>query len=259
MRIAEIDDNVLGMYVDGELSDTSREVVLAAMEEDSGIREGIYELRRAKELVQLGFGEATAPIASVNTSSTQVGVEVLPNWSKYFPKFSLSIAASFFAASLLVLSFCAGNGHFGNLGGLVTIAESQQNIVPMSQDKVLLHISESDPKEFMAVLTYARKFLDKHRESDTQLSVVAHAGGLDMLREGVSPVRDEVLAMMQEYQNIHFIACANSILALRKKGIEPVIFNNIDTSKPAMEQIIKHVRDGWSYIRVKSVAGATAI
>jgi len=249
MKIDEIDDNVLGMFVDGELGDENCEVVLAAMEDDPEIRENIYELRRAKDLMKLGFCSAKAPTRT----------SVTPKTGRFCMSGMYGMAAS---VLILVVSFGAGylgflsNGFLSN--GLSGNVEDQV-VAPMAQDRVLLHISESDPKKFMVVLDYARKFLDKHRERGSQVSVVANAGGLDMMREGVSPVKDEVLAMMQEYRNIHFIACANSIRALRKKGIEPVILKNIDTSKPAMEQIIKHVRDGWSYIRVRSVAGETVI
>lgn len=244
MKIDEINDNVLGMFVDGELDDASREVVLTAMEEDLQIRESVYELRRAKDFMQIGFGQAKAP------ARPEVGVSVSPVRRRIIPG-SYSIAAS-----LLVLVVSFGGGYLGYTGGQLLTAEPSRNVVPMSQDKVLLHISESDPEKFMAVLNYARKFLDEHREKGSQVSVVANAGGLDMMREGVSPVKEEVLAMMREYRNMHFIACANSILALRKKGIEPVILKNIDASKPAMEQIIHHVRNGWSYIKVKELPGA---
>jgi hypothetical protein len=33
-----------------------------------------------------------------------------------------------------------------------------------------------------------------------------------------------------------------------KKGIEPVIMANVDTTKPARAQIIEHVQDGRDYI-----------
>ncbi|MCK4951793.1 MAG: hypothetical protein KAS48_08240 [Gammaproteobacteria bacterium] len=238
-KFETIDENMLGMFVDGQLDDINSEFVLKAMENDPAIRESVYQLRRAKDLMKLGFKQAKAP-ARARVGAMPVRRKIIPG--------SYSIAAS-----LLILVVSFGGGYLGYTGGQLFSDESARNIVPMSQDKVLLHISESDPKKFMAVLDYARKFLDKHREKGGQVSVVANAGGLDMMREGVSPVKEEVLAMMREYKNMHFIACANSIRALRKKGIEPVILKNIDASKPAMEQIILHVRNGWSYIKVKEL------
>ncbi|HQU14634.1 MAG: hypothetical protein ACYC18_12275 [Gammaproteobacteria bacterium] len=41
----------------------------------------------------------------------------------------------------------------------------------------MLHISESDPKPFVAVLDYIRKFLKNHQGRDSQVAVVANAGG----------------------------------------------------------------------------------
>ena len=249
MKIDEIDNNILGMFVDGELGDEDCEVVLTAMQDDDDIRHRISELHRAKHLIKLGFGNATAPV----------------NESKKSEKRSYSMFSIYgLVASVLIMVTSFGAGYLGFLSHFfvnenLIVKVNEQVIAPMAQDRVLLHIDESDPKEFMAVIDFARKFLDKHREKDSQVAVVANAGGLDMMRKGISPVKAEMLAMMKEYKNIHFLACANSIRALRKKGIEPVFLKNIDTSKPAMEQIIKHVRDGWSYIRVNTVTNDSSI
>jgi anti-sigma factor RsiW len=55
------DDQVLGSFVDGLLDAASSEKIIKAMEDDPEIRECIYQLRRAKDLMRLGFGEVSAP------------------------------------------------------------------------------------------------------------------------------------------------------------------------------------------------------
>lgn len=241
MKIEKIDDNVLGMFVDNELDGVSREFVLNAMEENVEIREGVYELRRAKDLIKLGFGGAVAP--------TQTPIVPRSRCMCLTSKYGL-------AASVLILITSFGVGFLGYSNNGLFNDHSHNvasNVLPMANDRVLMHISESDPEKFGAVLAYARSFLEKHKKNGSQVAVIANAGGLDMMRKGVSPYEDEILSMMREYKNMHFIACINSIRTLRSKGIEPEIINNIDTSKPLMEQIISHVQEGWSYIRVKSV------
>lgn len=56
-----IDDQMLGAFVDGELDTAGRGQVLDAMENDQIIRERVYKLRRAKDLMKLGFDNMRAP------------------------------------------------------------------------------------------------------------------------------------------------------------------------------------------------------
>lgn len=242
-----IDDNVLGMFVDDQLDPADHEWVLNAMEDDPVIRRAVYKLRRAKDLIRLGFGDARVP-ERTQTEFLSASNSITFNTNRWKPSV-FGVAAS---VLIITSSFFAGY-YLGFPGNQDMSSRVSQNTVPMAQDRVLLHVSESDPRKFSAVLTYTRKFLERNRRSGRQVAVVAHAGGLDMMREGPSPVKDEIMAMMLEFKNVHFMACANSILALREKGVEPTIIKNIDATKPAMEQIISHIRDGWSYIRVKEL------
>ena len=233
--LKDIDDNILGEFVDNELDSASRAHVLEAMKQNASVRERIQQMRRAKDYMKLGFGGAKASVSSEPVRST-----------RHWRLDSLGLAAS-----VLILITGLGLGYFGH-----SLTLSGNPITPMAQqhaDRVLLHISESDPKKFKAVLDYARNFLETNKQAGRQVAVIAHSSGLDMLRDDISPYKQEILDMIRDYNNIHFIACANSIRALRKKGIEPKIIDHIDTSLPAMEQIINHVRQGWSYIKVNSL------
>ena len=234
----QLDDDMLSAFVDGQFDPANCELVIDAMEKDSSVRERVYKMRRAKDLIKLGFGSAQAP--------TRTPFRFKTSW--WYPEwFGL-------ATSALMLVALLGAGSLGYFGGKHFAGEATANapLALQKMDRILLHISESDPKQFMAALDYTRKFLEKHKHSGGQIAVVAHAGGLDLLREGVSPYEEQIIAMIRDYDNVHFIACASSIHALRKKGIEPVIIENIDSSMPAMDQIIQHVQQGWTYIKVKT-------
>jgi anti-sigma factor RsiW len=93
------DDQVLGSFVDGLLDAASSEKIIKAMEDDPAIRESIYQLRRAKDLMRLGFGDASPP------SSHTVKAE-FRYWKLFSPEIAASIAA-------LVIAFGAGMlGHW---------------------------------------------------------------------------------------------------------------------------------------------------
>ncbi len=238
-----IDEQMLGSFVDGQLDEANRGLVLEAMENDPAVRERVYRLRRAKDLMKLGFGDARAP------------TQTLPRLKTARWRFgSLGLAAS-----ILILVGGFVGGYFGYLGyhdgrqphhGYLQTGASA---VHTQTDRVLLHISESDPAQFAAVIDYTQKFLEKHKRSGGRVAVVANAGGLDLMRAGVSPFEKQIVAMMRDYDNVHFIACAASIGELRKKGVEPVIIRKIDHTLPAIDQIVSHVQQGWTYIKVKSL------
>ena len=67
------------------------------------------------------------------------------------------------------------------------------------------------------------------------------------------PFAEQVSAILRDYENVNFYACANAIRALREKGIEPVLIDNVDTGLPAFDRIISRLQDGWNYKKVNSL------
>ncbi len=55
------DGQMLGAFVDGHLDLEHSDAVIKAMHDDPDIREQVYQLRRAKDLMKLGFADAQAP------------------------------------------------------------------------------------------------------------------------------------------------------------------------------------------------------
>jgi intracellular sulfur oxidation DsrE/DsrF family protein len=125
----------------------------------------------------------------------------------------------------------------------------------VQREKIILHISKSDPGQFTAALDYAEKFLTEHKTKGHQVDVVAHAGGLDMMRADVSPIREQIVAMMDKYDNIHFIACAGAIkMYTKKNGIAPVIIQGVGTDYTAFDHIVGRLQTGgWKYIKVEAL------
>jgi hypothetical protein len=79
------DARALGNFVDGQLDAAHNEKIIKAMEDDLEIRERVYQLRRTKDLMKLGFGDAsTRPgnTAPVNTAKENPG-----NWKLFFTRY----------------------------------------------------------------------------------------------------------------------------------------------------------------------------
>jgi len=237
----KLDGQMLGAFVDGHLDPEHSDAVIKAMHDDPDIREQVYQLRRAKDLMKLAFADAQAPSGSQQQSG-RYGRRI----------FTTRIAAS---VAALAISFGAGAlGHQYYNGQTAANSESMTASVQEQTDKIILHISESDPKQFMAALDYAKTFLADH-DSNSQIDVVAHAGGLDLMRADVSPLKNQIIAMMDKYPNVHFIACAGAIRMFQKKnGVKPVIIDGIATDETAFDHIVGRLQSGgWKYIKVETI------
>lgn len=240
-QLDNIDGQMLSAFVDGLLDHEHTALVIKAMEADPEIREQVYQFRRVKDLMKLGFGNATTPSGEDQKPVTR---------KKYIPAIAASI--TFLAVSLL---FGAAGYYYGGQSS----AHTETVIASAAQEqtsKIILHISQSDPKQFAAALAYTDKFLAEH-DSTHQIDVVAHAKGLDIMRDDVSPLKEQIVDMMEKHDNVHFIACANAIRMFRqKKGVDPVIIQGVGTDSTAFDHIVNRLQSGgWKYIKVESITG----
>ncbi len=236
------DDHTLGAFVDGQLDTAHCESIIKAMDNDPEVRERVYRLRRAKDLMKLGFGDACAPSSDQRTVRT-------PIWKQSALRVAASIAVLLVSFGVGTLGYHYGKQMDRDSTPVLASATGQQ------ADRIILHISESDPRQFAAALAYTQEFLNEHEARGNEIDVVANADGLDFMRVGVSPYEDQVIAMMRERDNVHFIACAYGIRLLHEQGIAPDIIEGIGTDKTAMDHIIGRLQSGWTYIKVDLLLG----
>lgn len=238
-----LDDQMLGAFVDGQLDPAGCEAVVKAVETDPDVRERVYQLRRAKDLMKLGFAGAQAPTRRTTRPTFNTGS---------LKRYSVAIAASVAVAAVGFTTGMLGYYTSQQLIGGQSPATIANAIVPY-EDRVVVHVSESDPKQFAAALNYIEDFLEQHQTENSRIEVIANAGGLDLLREGVSPFEHQVVSMMRDHSNVHFIACANAIRSLRNQGIEPHIIPDIPADKASIDYIIERIQDGWTYVKVDTL------
>ena len=232
---------MLGAFVDGQLDAAACEAVIAAMAGDPALRARVELLRRAKDLMRLGFASAQAPTA-------RTGTTLAPQRRK-FPR---ALAASLAAVALGLAAGSIGY-HYGRhldrdaLMGARLAAERQLS------DRVILHISEANPAQFDAAIGFTEKFLQRHSGAHSRIEVIANAGGLNMLRVGLSPYEKQIQSLQEAHPNVSFLACANAIANLRRQGVEPRIIANVDTERKAIDHIVERLQTGWSYVRVDAL------
>ena len=241
-KIDNIDGQMLGAFVDGLLDDEHSALVIKAMEDDPEIRSQVYQLRRAKDLMKLGFGNTRAPSGNRRKYHKSF-------WSERFPRVAAAIA-------VIAVSFGAGKLSHHDFEPFVhdTTLPAVASVTQEAPDKIILHITESDPVKFHQALEYTETFLHEHQGSGAHIEVVANAGGIDLMRKDKSSLASKVASMIREYDNVHFIACAKTIRKLRSKGIEPEFVDGIHTRETALDHIISRFQEGgWTYLKVDSL------
>jgi intracellular sulfur oxidation DsrE/DsrF family protein len=204
------------------------------MQSDARIRQRVGQLHMTKDWMRAGFPVSRVqPVVQVRCNSM---------WYKAGP----ALAASVIALAIGISS--------GALGYLCADRDVIAGAVQDRAQRIVLHLDESKPERFRAVLDYAEQFLRQHGESDAQVEVVANADGIDLVTSGVSPHRARVRAMMQQHPNLHFIACANSIRQLRERGLDALMLADVHSSSTALDHIVARLRDGWRYRKIDDLS-----
>jgi intracellular sulfur oxidation DsrE/DsrF family protein len=229
------EEDLLHAYVDGELDTVARRRLLLEMESNSEVRRRICELQRIKEWVKYSYEDVVSP------------------HSPPLPKDGLRLAGSSALKTLapvliVVMAFGAGwatqstqNQEAGTLEFRTISADPQH---------VILHIGESDMQRFSMILDQAESILHQYHGDGTRVEVIANAGGLDLLQTSSSPQIERIRHMMDEYDNVRFIACSNGLNRLREHGQEPVLIDGVYAGISAGDHLIQRLQEGWTYLKM---------
>jgi intracellular sulfur oxidation DsrE/DsrF family protein len=233
-------DEKLQLFVDDEMNSSDRAGFMEAISNNDDLSNRVCELLQLKDALRLAYSEP--PKDAHGTSHRDTAFQSR-TW--------LNVAAAVLLLAIGTLGGWTLYPQFATSNAAVNMAATEQT----QTEKIILHISKSDPEQFATALDYAEKFLSEHEAQGHQVDVVAHAGGLDMMRADVSPIREQIVAMMDKYDNIHFIACAGAIkMYTKKNGVAPDIIQGVGTDYTAFDHIVGRLQaGGWKYIKVETI------
>ena len=115
-----------------------------------------------------------------------------------------------------------------------------------------LHISGRDPETMKLVLNNARNAHDFYaqRGESVSIEIVANSGGLHMLRDDTSPVKNEIRELLVKNSKVVFSACNNTKAGMEKKEGKPVLLISEATIVPAgVVRLIELHEEGYAYQR----------
>ncbi len=230
----KIDDIMISAFVDNHVDAENRAAIIKEMEENEELRDEVYQIRRAKDLMKLAYSDSKPSEFQHKKFTTPFHRQCMMR----------------FAAAVSTIAICFSSGYAGYQYSQSTV--TNYSLAELSQEesqRIILHIDASDPKQFESTLAYTEKFLNEHKSGGkAQIEVVANAGGIDLLRADF-PMSKKVARIMNEHDNITFIACTNAINKLRAQGIKPTMVKDVKTEIAALTHIIDRMNSGWTYVK----------
>lgn len=125
---------------------------------------------------------------------------------------------------------------------------------PNEPYQVIFQINENDKAKMNLLLNNVSNVVKHFNEvgQEVKIEVIAYGPGLNMLRDDTSPVKKRVESFSQNYDNVQFAACGNTIKKMTKKeGKKPALMDTgtIAVVPSGVIQILKRQDEGWHYIR----------
>lgn len=244
-----VSDEKLNAYLDDELDFDEKRRMYDVLCEDQELSQEAQELRQLHYLLQHAYRNPPLP--------QQRRISNFRQRRRYY--------LQGFAASL-ILALGALMGWFSHQefesGFSYTQKEVVTNLLPQpdkvaEQDislssNVILHLNSADPLKFKAALDRSEELLRSHRLEGREfhLEIITNGGGVELLRKDKSPFPQRVEALMAEYANVSFMACANALRQLEEQGVKVDLLPGVQANQPAIDTIIHRLEQGWSYLRV---------
>lgn len=214
-----------GMYVDGQLGQRDERKAVEAMCEDPLLQREIDEIQDLKTLMRNAYPlpEQQSPV--VTTRSRR--------W--------LGWVAS---AAAIVLAFVLGV----LLPGKYLPGEVGAHAIAVGDGSspVILHVPENSPAKWSEALDVAQAL----EARQVKVEVLANSYGVNLLTAAHSPYAQRIRALLKEYPELAFVACATSLKKLRDEGINARLIDGVGTTPSAVEHVADKVAKGWHYIKI---------
>jgi len=118
--------------------------------------------------------------------------------------------------------------------------------------RIVFQVNENDPAKMNITLNNAananKYYQDKGEEA--QIEIVTYGPGLMMLHGKKSPVADRISSFGQNYDNVSFRACANTMAKMKQKsGSDVPLLPQASVVPSGVIHLVQLQEEGWSYIR----------
>jgi len=245
-KSGSLSDETLNSLADNEFPALERAELLAYLQTDELSKERVCEISHIKDRIKTAYSDIPQP----SRDSEQ-------KLSKY-NSFS-RVAGLFFALVIVGLAFVGFNNthHIPEAQRLVMIDPSGrgQQLSQNNSDemRVVFHVSNSTKLNADELLDDIESLLQLSSQNNqkVRIEVVAHAAGLDLLRERLSTEKTRITAMSKQYPELTFVACLNTVDRIeRENGIDVKLISDAVATRSGVAHVIMRQQQGWLYIQV---------
>lgn len=238
------DDLELNAYVDNELSDTERVEMLAAMQRDPDLARQTCELNNLKNQLQIAYANPPAP----KRRNRQ------PSRSRW-----MSVAAGLaMLCAGLIGGWYMGSYQPGVTDDRFVLLDPEGRgqapaVADSGETRIVFHLTNPDQAIAGELLDDVEQMLQAYQQDERPLRVeiVAHGDGLRLLRARLTRHQGRVNKMAENFGNLTFVACRNTIERVQvSQGIEVKILPSAEVIDSGVDHVVKRQREGWVYIRV---------
>ncbi|WP_198262475.1 hypothetical protein [sulfur-oxidizing endosymbiont of Gigantopelta aegis] len=246
-----ISTEMLNAYIDNELDKKESQEIERAIKNDSELSRRLDEIQQLKLKVQASYATIRAPLRQ----------DVPMAKSNWLPT---TIAAS------LTLAVGVSSGWYGHqyidagvvLGGAIGSVNQDASVenllgvklqpVQAQDDKIIIHLAQNDRALFDKALAKAEALLDRFEKMEQKgsIQVLANSYGMDILRNDKSHYKERITKMINENDNIEFVACSNTIKRMEESGKQVDLIEGVQVHGPVIDEIVTHMQDGWTYIKI---------
>lgn len=229
-------DEDLHRYIDKELDDESRSRVKALLEEDPSLAARLQEYRSVDQALRDAFDEIepprnTAPKAPIRVRRRRWAAAVL-------------LPAAFLAGWLVHSMVDVSQVRESLAGGVNLDVQGREHL------NTVFHIDVDESAAMEAVLDRAEAVLTAFADQGAHVEVVANGAGLNLLRADTSALANRVRKMMDKYDNLTFVACANTIRRMKEQGVDVLLIDRTHASETAIDHVVERLQAGWTYIKI---------
>jgi intracellular sulfur oxidation DsrE/DsrF family protein len=231
-------DEELNRFVDHELSDRDRRRLEHHLAADSVLAEKVRQYRAIDQALRDAYDEVEPP------PRRAIAKNIWTSIGKGLALAAVLLPLGICIGWLLQASITSADIHAPLAGSIGSPAEHGQHL------NTVWHIDVDEQAVAEGLLNRVESILTAYAEQEIRVEVVANAAGLNLLRADKSAVAHRVSAMMDKYDNLMFLACANSIQRLKEEGEKVQLIGRTLASETAIDHIVKRLRAGWTYVKI---------
>jgi intracellular sulfur oxidation DsrE/DsrF family protein len=237
-------DEFLNALVDGEFPPAERAELLQHLHDHSEATKTYCQLRSIKEMVQAAYAHPDEHFKKEVTAKPH-------RWML------IGIAASLAVISLVVGLFFLQPFDSLALERFALIdRDGRGSHAALAQDnevRIVFHVVNSSQTNGGELLNEVENVLKDYRSRNQKLrvEVVAHSKGLDLLRKKLSQNQDRIKQLADNYPNLTFVACRNTVNRIAvSEGIEVLLLPEAELTESGVAHVVQRQREGWIYIQV---------